>query len=164
MANTYDEELRKLNSNIFVKAVIKEYYGRPIEEIYEHIDDYLSFHILYGKYCMVYPNIKYPLPHAMKDYPSYLSRDIILKGSSYVRYNPFVIATSDIDDKSKYQVYKLDHDIICTANQEFYLPTTINELDDMAYNTDYCIENQEINYRRLNDFMGGQMILKPIKK
>ena len=163
MAN-YEEELKKLGTNIFASATIDKYYGRPIEEIYELIDEYLSYYILDGKYCMVYPNIKYPLPRAIKCYPSYLSNDMIMKGDSYARYNPLVIATTNINDPSKYEAYKLERPIICTAHQELYLPQNINELDDMAYKTDYCIEDLEINYRILNDYMGGQMILKPIKK
>ena len=163
MAN-YNEVLKELGTNIFVRATIDAYYGRPIEEIYERIDEFLSFHILEGKYCMVYPGITYPLPRARKCYPSYLSTDIIMKGDSYARYNPLVIATTNINDPSKYKAYKLDRPIICTAHQELYLPQTINELDNMAYKTDYCIEDSTINYRILNDYMGGQMTLKPLKK
>lgn len=162
----YEKNFRTLCSNPFATFIANKYKGRPIDEIidliYEELILFESTYLLSGKLCMVYPNIKSQI--ALKDYPCYLSNDEIKKGTRYLRYDPFIIATNNPDNLKSYQSYKLNKIIICREFFEYYLPTNIGELDTFAYYTDNNYDDPSVNYGRLNRMIGEGLVLKPIKK
>ena len=157
----YEKNFRTLCTNPFATYIANKYKGEPIEKIIDHMyEDMIMFESMYllsGKLCMVYPNIKSQV--ALKDYPCFLSNDEIKKGTRYLRYDPFVIATNNPDNLKSYQAYKLNKIIICREYFEYYLPTTISELDTFACYADNCMDDHDINYRRLNAMTGGGLIL-----
>lgn len=166
MGSNYEKNFQALCTDPFTTMIANNYKGRPIEEIMEHIYEdlisYESYYLLSGKLCLVYPVIKSQI--ALKDYQCAFSNDIIRKGTRYLRYDPFIVATSNPNNPKSYQPYKLCREIICTEYYEYYLPDNINDLDNMACYADNCMDDPDINYRCLNDYMGQCMTLKPIKK
>lgn len=166
MGSDYEKNFQALCSNPFDAEIAYKYRGRPLDEIMEHIYEELplfeSSYLLSGRYCMVYPNIKYQ--KAAKNYMCYFSNDLIKKGERYLRYDPLVIATPNPDNRKLYKAYKLSNMIICRSYYEWYLPEDITELDQFAMNIEDEVYDSEVNYRNLSYHLGQGLVLKPIKK
>ena len=169
MEKDYQKKFNAICTNPFITIIANKYYGLPIDDVEERIFDEIALlesnYLLSGKTCIVYPNIKYFI--ARKAYPGYLSTDWIFPGERYLRYDPFIIAARDLDDRKSYQKFKLKKPIICREAFSDVLPENIGDLDIFAQYTDFGMESDtypNVNFSNLNEKMGGGLVLKPISK
>ena len=133
----YNRTLDELNTDYIANYIIQNNYGKPIEHIYELIQDAYAMHTSYnwfsGDVVIVYPSITER--HAARPYYS-ITKAHIGKNQVYVNYNALLV---NITSRTK---YVLKHSLRFETGEE--LPETIIELEDLERNT-----GNEISIKRV---------------
>ena len=133
----YDRILDELNTDYIANEIIERYYGKPLDEIYERIQEayinHTSYNWLYGDIVLLFPSIHERT--AAKPYDS-IHNAYIAKGQTYINYNALLI------DKTRNTKYVLRKSLKFELSDE--LPHSIIELEDLERHTGY-----EISIRRV---------------
>lgn len=133
----YDKILSELNTDYITNQIIKNNYGKPIDKIYDLIQqayiNHMSYNWFPGDMIILYPSIKEL--KALKTYDT-IYKSFIDIGSSYINYHALLI---NISKNSK---YVLNKPLKFELNDK--LPFNILELEELERET-----NTEISIRKV---------------
>jgi hypothetical protein len=136
----YNEILQELKTDPIAKAVIKKYYGQPLDVIYYRIEyeyaKYTSTLLFPNNIVLFYPS--YKEYKAKNIYYSTLEEYMISKGESYIYYSGLFI---NLSTNNKYILSK---PIRYTLGEE--IPKTLVELEDQ-----FRFDEDKINIQRIRN-------------
>lgn len=158
----YYKELRNLSTNRISKLIVEQLTGESIEDIWQKIfqeEQQLRSDIFFpNDIIIMYPSIKET--KSKKIITCDFSGALIYPGSLYINYRPLI---ENITTKER---YVLKRTLKVEPAYEFYLPTTITELEQLQTNIKLEQEdtNDGINYSHLSQRTGGELVLQKLKR
>lgn len=154
--------LDKYRTDRIANEVIQTLYGAPIYDIITAIEElkleYQSHNIVPGSTVLVFPGIKEV--RAQKEYTCDFSGSRINIGSIYVNYRPMIKSLDNGD------VYVLKRTMRVETAYEYYLPTSISELEEFnnKINNYEYYEDEDIQYDHLYIQTGGGLQFKKLNR
>lgn len=158
----YYQCLEDFKTNSFTKEIVDRLYGESLSTIYYQIleeeQQYTSSLLFPGDFIMFYPNIKER--KAKKQITCDFSAGIIYPGSLYVNYRPLI---KNLITKES---YVLQRTIKVEIGYQHELPTDIQSFEALEHRLqiDGYEDNSGIEYSHFSQVMGGQLLLKKLKR
>ena len=158
---TYLKELDNLKTNRITKQIVERMYGESINKIYEAIlkeetiNTSMDSDFFFGDIVLLHESIKEY--HAKTSMTCDFSTNLIKRGL-YLNYRPM------LENLTTKKVYVLKRSIKVEPAYFDLLPTNITELEELNYKMKLQIEDNYIDYSHLNQVMGGELVLRRLKK